>query len=1018
MYKKIKVALVMRPILVVISCCLLTCVARGQALLFENYTSDQGISQNSCYSIAQDGNGFMWLGTQDGLNRYDGKEFKVFLPQTDIGRKLPSNYISSLHYDSQHQLLWIGTIRGACLYLPRKDSLMTVTEIYPYAGLLNNVPVKKIVSFRENEYWILTYNRGLMLLNTLQKKLTSYFGDSLSRAKVNSLVEHDGKLIVAIFNQLYYLSPRGDGYDTKPLIPNYSFPEIKELYSYRDALWVGTLAQGCYYLDGTLSSSKDVHEFPLPANGIGCFTTDNNGNLWIGTRGNGVIRYDPSHQQVETAMNNPYDSRSLGKNFVLSLFKDRQGLIWCGLSGSGVAKFDPLKYQFQTYSKEPVNERSLPDNMVFTLFRCRDGSVYVGTQNKGLARWQPGKNEFISYSESSRFGRISNTIYDIAEDEHDNLWIASWGGLINLDRKSGRLTFNDEQNLLTAKKLYSIHKLQQADSLFITGENGPVFFSLKDRNWKPCTRNLMETNNYIGRYIYEDSSQVLWICTVGAGLVRFDYRNNSYSVIEEIKRYSIYARHLLADGANFWLATDNGVVIYDWKKQKVIRHIDLKASNESNVCYAIEKDRSGFFWVSSNTGLYKINPDTYELQNYDLGNGLSFLEYNTACAMKDGNGTLYFGGVGGITSFNPFQLRSNEFSPKPLLTSLQVNDIPWKTDSALNLVKQLSFNHSQNFLTIHFSVNNFSIPNKNQFSYRLKGLSNSWTRPDTRNYATYTSLPPGDYTFELRAANSDARWSPEMASFTFTILPPWWQSWWFRSAAIALIASIITLLVRRRIASIRHEAEMKHRIAETEMMALRAQMNPHFIFNCINSIDALIQSNDKYRATVYLNKFAKLIRNILDSSKQNMIPLGKDVDTLRLYIELEQLRNENKFTASIQADENLLQHDYKVPAMIIQPFVENAILHGLRNRTDNNGHLEVCIRRQNGHLEYIVEDNGVGRFAESNSLKKERQSYGMQITSDRVKLFNNESNASVEVEDLFSNGQPAGTRVKLFLKLK
>ncbi len=1008
----------MRSILPVMLCLFFTHGVWGQALLFENYTSEQGISQNSCYSIAQDGNGFMWFGTQDGLNRYDGKEFKVFLPQTAIGRKLPSNYISSLYYDAYQNLLWVGTIRGACLYLPRKDSLMTVTEIFPFAGELNSIAIKKIIGFREYEYWILTYNRGLLLVNTKLKKVFSYFNDSLSRSRINSLAEHDGKLIVAVFNQLYYLSPRGDHYETKPLIADFSFPEIKELYSFREALWVGTLSEGCYYIDGTLSSPGDIHEFSLSVNGIGCFTTDNNGNLWIGTRGNGVARYNPSHQQLEFANNNPYDSRSLGKNFVLSLYKDRQGLIWCGLSGSGVAKYDPLKFQFQTFSKEPINEKSLPDNMVFNLFKCKDGSVFVGTQNKGLAQWLQGKNEFITYSESSRFGRISNTIYDITEDDNNRLWIASWGGLISLDRKNNRIEYIEEKNLLAARKLYSIHKLYHSDSLFITSENGPVFFSLKDRSWKVIPKNLMETNNYIGRFIYEDSSRVLWICTVGAGLVRYDVGTNQFKVIEEVKKYSIYARHLLADGPNFWLATDNGVVVYDWKKGVVVKHINLDASNTSNVCYALEKDRNGFLWVSSNTGLYKINPDNYELQNYDLGNGLSFLEYNTACVMKDQDGSMYFGGVGGITRFNPFQLRSNDFSPAPILTSLQVNDVPWQTDSAISLVKQIQFAYNENFLTFHFAVNNFSIPNKNQFSYRLKGLSNNWTRPDNRNYATYTSLPPGDYTFELRAANSDSKWSPEIASLYFTILPPWWQSWWFRVLAIAAIASVITYLVRRRIAAIRHEAELKHRIAETEMMALRAQMNPHFIFNCINSIDALIQSNDKYRATIYLNKFAKLIRNILDSSKQNMIALGKDVDTLKLYIELEQLRNENKFTAEIHADEQLLQHDYKVPAMIIQPFVENAILHGLRNRTDNNGKLEVSIRRQNGHLEYIVQDNGVGRFAESNSLKKERQSYGMQITNDRVKLFNNETNASVEVEDLFEAGKPAGTRVKLFLKLK
>ncbi len=171
------------------------------------------------------------------------------------------------------------------------------------------------------------------------------------------------------------------------------------------------------------------------------------------------------------------------------------------------------------------------------------------------------------------------------------------------------------------------------------------------------------------------------------------------------------------------------------------------------------------------------------------------------------------------------------------------------------------------------------------------------------------------------------------------------------------------------------------------MMALRAQMNPHFVFNCINSIDALIQSNDKYHATVYLNKFAKLLRNILDSSKQNSITLAKDLETLQLYIDLEQLRYENKFTASIHADESLLQDDFKVPPLIVQPYVENAILHGLRNKPGNRGRLVVTITKKQEHIEFVIEDNGLGRDASKNNLSGKNRSYGMQMSSDRVRFL-------------------------------
>lgn len=966
--------------------------AQPGQLFFENYSSENGLSQNSCFAIAQDASGFMWFGTQDGLNRFDGKEFRKFLPQHALGRKLPSNYITSLYYDAPNNLLWIGTTHGACVYHPGRDSIVALGDLFPAATPLQHIPVKKISCFSPGEYWFVTHNNGLQRLNTKTNTLSAFFNDEENRAKVNSIVLHQEKIIVAALQHLYIIEKE----TVQPFMPHLSFPEIKELYACHDALWIGTLAKGCYYIkDG----ESTMHPFTATTVGIGCFATDAENNLWIGTRGNGLMRYDPITKALQTATNNKYDHRTLGRNFILCIQRDRQNIMWCGLSGGGVAKYDPLKYQF-------TNVSTLPDNMVFEIFKSSAGNYFIGTQNKGLIRWDKKKNSFHTYTEPAAFDVACNTVYDVTEDHQQNLWIASWGGLLQFNK---RFTFHDDKNLLTAKKLYVVHKMQQADSLFITGENGPVFFSLKDKTWKPCADSLLQKNAYIGRYVYEDAHHVLWICTTGAGLVR--YQNGRFTIIEPIRAYSAYVRYLLPDGDLFWLATDNGVVVYDRKKAAVIKHIIIDQANASNVCYAIQKDARGYFWLSSNNGLYKIDPRTYAVQNYDQGNGLAFLEYNTACTLSEGDGHLLFGGVGGITTFNPALLKANEFSPDALISGVQVNGKDWSRQPSLQL------NHRQNFITLRFSVNNFSNQNKNRFAYRLVGLDDAWIDNGNNNTVSYTSLPPGKYVFELRAANSDGRWSQGITQLAFTILPPWWQSWWFRIGALLLIAGIVTWLVRRRVALIRHEAELKHRIAETEMMALRAQMNPHFIFNCINSIDALILSNDKYQATIYLNKFAKLLRNILDSSKQNTVTLARDLDTLQLYIDLERLREENKFTAHIDADDVLLQDDYKVPPLIVQPYVENAILHGLKHRKDNNGRLLIKVSKQQDHIEYVIEDNGVGRQASKNGMRK-GPSYGMQMTRDRVKYFNNEENASVTVTDLEENGQPAGTKVQVLLKIQ
>ncbi len=243
-----------------------------------------------------------------------------------------------------------------------------------------------------------------------------------------------------------------------------------------------------------------------------------------------------------------------------------------------------------------------------------------------------------------------------------------------------------------------------------------------------------------------------------------------------------------------------------------------------------------------------------------------------------------------------------------------------------------------------------------------------------------------------------------------------------------LLAMFICLLLTIAVAFIiyksienkkkRTELQLKQKISDTEMAALKAQMNPHFIFNCISSIDGLIQGNDKYNATVYLNKFAKLIRNILDNSKENTIQFSKDIETLQLYIDLEQMRSENKYRTRVHIADELLNSDYQVPPLVIQPFVENAIHHGLRNREDNNGLLVIGIERAEDNICYTISDNGIGRTTAATLNTHKHQSYGIKMGTERIKMFNEETIAAVKIEDLYDNEKAMGTKVTVKLKIK
>ncbi|PWT77563.1 MAG: hypothetical protein C5B59_03550 [Bacteroidetes bacterium] len=974
-------------------------------LLFENYTSLQGLSQNTCFTISQDNNGFMWFGTQDGLNRYDGRRFKIYSQQNEIGKNLPGNIISTLFFDDNKKLLWIGTIAGACIYDPKKDSLLNISEYFPFASELQHIPIKKIISFKQDEYWIVTFNNGLVYLNTQRLTLSTFLTDEESKANVTSIVFHEGKMYVSLLYTIFTLLPSGSSYSLEPFHPDYPFPQIRELYSYNNALWIGTMVAGCYYIKNPVEQKENIIASKAVPGGIAGFTQDKN-FLWIGTRGSGIYRYDPKSNKADSAVHDQYDPTSPCSNYALSVFTDRQGIIWSGYYG-GIAKYDPLRFQFRNIDENSSLNGSLTDRVIVKIYQSPNGDNFIGTLNQGIMKWNRINNLFTHYPGTEKLNSAPNVIYDITEDNNGRIWAASCGGLMQVERNSKNVSYYSEKKLPELNKLYALIKLKKADSLLIASENGLRFFSLKDKKWHKLPENMKVTTFmgglyvYTGRFIYEDDSNKLWICTEGSGLMHYDYLHSEFAPVEPVNKISLFIRHLFADGNFFWLSTDNGIVIYDWRQNKVIRHI-LVNENGSNVCYAVQKDGNGFYWVSTNLGLCKLSAQYEIVQKYNTGNGLSFLEFNTACTLKDTSGDLYFGGMGGITHFNPGNLKQNKFSPVPLITGINVNDRPWPLHTNPDLISSLDFDHNQNFLTIQFAVNNFSNEANNQFSYRLKELNSNWSAPAGMNMASFTSLPPGNYTFELRAANSDGIWDNEIKTIAIAIHPAWWQTWLFKISAIGLLIGVTAFFISRRIKNIRREEALKQQFAEIEIKGLHAQMNPHFIFNCLNSIKEMIWEEDKQNASRYLSKFAQLIRTSLEQSRQTFISIRQCIDHLQQYLEMEKLRFED-FSYCIDVDEGLNIDEAFIAPMLIQPLVENAIWHGLRSK-EKDRKLNIRFYKKENQLVCEIEDNGVGiRHTMNNkqhSLTAHRSVSILNI-QERLTLLNEKykMNCSLKIND-------------------
>ncbi|HXC04804.1 MAG TPA: histidine kinase, partial [Bacteroidia bacterium] len=468
----------------------------------------------------------------------------------------------------------------------------------------------------------------------------------------------------------------------------------------------------------------------------------------------------------------------------------------------------------------------------------------------------------------------------------------------------------------------------------------------------------------------------------------------------------------------WWFATrGKGLIL---KKGKQIFNLSERNGLSSNVCSSIYIDSEGIIWVATNKGIDRIISEawgSYQIRSYSMEDGLVSNEINQVVRM--GN-DIWAGSNQGLIRF-PALVDNAYGSPPPVyITGLSVNSVEYALKDSLN------FKHNQNFLQISFLGLSYRGRIPVNYKYRLEGLEDTAWAYTSGMSIQYTNLPPGNYTFKTYAINSHGQISPNPASLSFSIAKPFWAETWFRLLAAlfisGLILSIFMLRLRTLKRKILEKAVINQRITEMELKALRAQMNPHFIFNCISSIQYYVLANDAESADRYLSKFSKLIRNVLTNSKQERISLETELQTLELYIQLESMRFSSKFSYRIEIDSDLQTGCVSIPPLILQPYVENAIWHGLMHLTERNGELVIRLDKKETEVHCIIEDNGIGR-KKNQELKKNNthKSFGLTITRERLAFMNKRqlTEEGIKIIDKYNeDGVPEGTRIELLLPLE
>lgn len=954
--------------------------ASAQQHIFKNYTVNDGLVSNTIRRIFQDSKGFLWIATWEGLSKYDGHKFNNYTMANGL-----SHYMVNDIYETKSGTLYaalnyefIDTIRDGKIAPIKLPATMVINRYFITPGqkvivatdfnglqeLSNGKLIKPHQPFPASNYYdIIPYNDSLFIAVTSNAvHVFNYQYELFAAIKEAGDIYTEGKLLKDSKGRIFVTTYRG--------LKTLNIPSQKN-----DPITYAALPAPFELQFLQQNKVNDIFE-------------DADGTIWLGTTA-GLVRINPSGSYQVITMKNGLVSEK-----ITTIFQDREKNIWFGTS-FGLSKL-VTRSNVIVYTKDDglwtsslnficpykKNNFLISGTTGVQEFNTQTGKFIpiANSHNQGYYGFIPNSNPLILYSNAKAAyidtlsSKIGNTIFH----PHDGIWKA-------LMDKQGNFFYLSGENLFyAAKKTDTVLSFRMADLLI-----DKKYFLWAGAWWKKGLYRI--------HYIYDDNGlQIL--------------SKDQYLPDESI-------RSLFEDSkGNIWVGTRfHGVyrLSFDKSGKMISKNFNQQKGLTSNFIKGIAEDGNGNIWLAFFQGLDKLvlQDTTYRIINFSR---VSNYYASVSNMIVDDDNSLWLATAEGLAHIKDGKME--KLPPTPVyITKVSSPDSLYAESS-----NSISLNYRKNRLQFEFSSPGYINEKQVLYSYRLLGSKNDeWTVPSNEHSVSYASLQPGSYVFEVRSLGWNNMWS-EPAKFKFDINPPMWQTWWFRTGALLFIVALSVWLMRRRIKNIRQEATLKHKMAEAEMAALRSQMNPHFIFNCLNAIDNLIQTNQKDKATAYLSRFAKLIRNVLDSSKNNIVPFQKDFESLGLYLEMEQFRCNNRFEYELTADDELSAGDYKVPPLIIQPFVENAIHHGLLNKETGNRKLIVTARLYKERIQYTIEDNGIGREKAGQLMlinKPEHKSYGIQITEERIRLYNkvSKSDSDVTITDLYENNEPTGTRIEIKL---
>ncbi|MEO5999461.1 MAG: two-component regulator propeller domain-containing protein [Chitinophagaceae bacterium] len=818
-------------------------ISQKPNIRFDHLNRRNGLSHSHVMCILQDSRGFMWFGTADGLNKYDGNEFKVYKNDRNNENSLSSNHITCITEDSNGNL-WIGTMGGGLNKYDRKKDIFTrFKKKANDSSSISNDFVQCLSKDSQGNLWVGT-KKGINRFDTAKKTFTRY-----PYNLDNSTSITDG-------------------------VVQYIFEDS------RQDLWIGT-GDGLNLFNKnsqTFASFRHhLHDInSISSNDVLTIFEDSKGRLWIGTDGGGLDLYNRDTRQFRHFSNNIREKNSLSSNHLFAIMEDGEQNLWLGTDNGGLDIFNPTTETFYHYVHDDIDNSSLSSNSIYSFCRDTKGSMWLGTFSGGVDFFNHDNNKFRHYKHTSAPLSLSdNKVLNIYEDSKKNIWIGTDGGGLNLfDPETGDskhfLNDRNNKNSIAGNYVLSIlednkenlwigtwnngisvwnrrkntfrhFKNKPSDSLSLSSNNAWVIF--EDHNKKiwigthgrgleyydPDTNRFTHynydendstgINSNMVHSIFEDKEQNLWIGTYGGGLNLFNREKKTFThFIHSDFKNSVSNDNIDCiwqdDAGDLWIATDAGLNYLNRKTNKFTIYTTADGLPDNMVFGILQDDRKNL-WISTNKGLSKFNPVTGKFKNFDVADGLQSNEFKELAYCKSSSGTMYFGGNNGFNEFIPENVKDYPFNPTLVMTDFQVfnkrlsiavneeDESPLKMD--ITEAKGITIPHKFSVISFGFSSLNYTSDAKNKYAYMLEGFDKGWNDVGTNREATYTNLDPGKYTFRVRTVNNVGQWSPHVLAFKLTITPPFWLTWWFKVSVVAGIVGTIFLFVRLRVRTIKSQ---------------------------------------------------------------------------------------------------------------------------------------------------------------------------------------------------------------------